>query len=97
MLRADKAFFVAQPMRRFRARPFADCDSPFPASITLFTDDGTGSLCEYDLVIVAKHKTGRNRMMFAASNGSALDSDRAIKVFLRSRNIDPVSFKAFAK
>ena len=97
VVRGDKAFFAAHPVRRFRARPFAECDSPLPPWVTLFSDDGAGVLAECNLVIVARLKNGRKRMIFATSDHPVLDGDRAIELFLRSRNIDPVLFEPFAR
>ena len=90
---ADKLFFLKNPHRHFLARPYAEGDGPFPPSIALFADDGTGSPGVINLVIVKRFDGGRARLLFDVSRWPSLKSDYDIVVLLRSRGIDPVTLK----
>ena len=89
----DKAFFSAHPKRRFLARSYVAGDAPILPPIVLFAEDGTGKWGEINLVIVKRIVGGRIRTLFAVPSWPLLQSDRAIREFLWSRNIDPATLK----
>ena len=90
---ADQLFFLNQPHRLYRARPFHPADSPLPPWVTLFADDGRGNIVEVNLVIVKRIVSGRARLLFATRSYKSLESDDVIVVFLLGRGIDPVTLK----
>jgi hypothetical protein len=92
-LSSDKAFFAANPFRRFRARCYTTGDGPFPSWAIPFADDGTGVLGEVNLVVVKRMVGMRIRALFTAPNCPTLKTDRSIVEFLRSRGIDPTTLK----
>lgn len=89
----DKAFFDKHPHRRFLARHYAEGDGPVTSPITLFADDGSGTLREINLVIIKRIDGGRMRLLFAASPWPHLHDDLSIMTFLLSRRIDPVTMR----
>lgn len=91
--RADRQFFKTHPDRWFLARPYAEGDMPFPPSIVVFANDGTGMLAEVSLVVTKRIKGGRIRHAFSVSDRPALKTDSQIREFLWSRGINPATLK----
>ena len=86
--RADRAFFLSHPFRRFLARAFVTGDLPLSTSVVPFGDDGSGGLLALNLVVVKSIKGGRKRICFAVGAYPPLSRDLEIVSFLQSRGID---------
>ena len=83
----DRAFFAANPHRRYRARGFLPGEIGLPVNVVVFASDERGETGELNLVILKRITGGRIRYHFAAFADAPLNTDRHIKAFLRSRGI----------
>ncbi len=83
----DRAFFAANPHRRYRVRGFLPGEIGLPFNVVVFASDERGQTGELNLVILKRIKGGRIRYHFAAFADAPLDTDRHIKAFLRSRGV----------
>lgn len=85
----DRAFFAANPHRRYRARAFRSDEIGLPVNIAVFASDERSETGEINLVILQRIRGGRIRYHFAAFAAASLKTDMQIKAFLRSRGIVP--------
>lgn len=83
----DRAFFVANPHRRYRARGFLPDEIGLPVNVMVFASDERGKTGEINLVILKRIKGGRIRYNFSAYADAPLNTDKKIKAFLRSRGV----------
>ncbi|WP_106640878.1 hypothetical protein [Allosphingosinicella vermicomposti] len=90
---SDRAFFAANPRRRFRARKFSPNELGFPDNCLLFAPGENGEIGELDLVILQQIERGRLRWHFVKPLRVSLNTDAEIEAFLRSRGICPVRRK----
>lgn len=87
---SDRAFFVAHPRRRFRARKLWLDELGLPSDVLLFAPGERGEVSEINLVILDRFEGGRFRYHFVKPARLPLNSDAKIEAFLRSRGISPV-------
>jgi hypothetical protein len=88
----DRAFFAANPLRCYRARPFVPGEANLPPKILLFAADEFDQLGEINLVILKRIKGGRLRLHFHKTGISRLVNDCEIIAFLNSRGISECTF-----